>query len=337
MSGRRAFVTVAAAACAVVPLFVQAQRTAKLPRVALVNPSTPLADMFGEKPADVLTQGFLQRLRELGYVEGRNVIIERRSGEGRAERLPQLMKGLVDVRVDVIVTLGVGATAARRATSTIPIVAYADDPVGGGLTASLSRPTQNVTGVTLTSGLAFIGKRLQLLKQVAPKSRRVAVIDYKHVDAQATPGTHDRRLAAEAAARDLDVTLIPAGINTADDFEQVFAVIETERADALMDIGTPVTWTHRRRLIDFAVERQLPAIYGYRTCVEEGGLMSYGQADAVAPRLAELVDKLLRGARPADLPFEQPTKYELVINLQTARSLGLIIPESLLLVAELVK
>lgn len=336
MTGRRTFVTVIGA-CAAAPLFAGAQPAAKIPRVALVNPSVSLADMYGETPGDVLTQGFVQRLRELGHVEGRNISIERRSAEGRFERLPQLMKELVDLPVDVIVTLGNGATEARRATSTIPIVAYIDDPVGGGLTASLGRPTQNVTGVTLTSGLAFIGKRLQLLKQAAARSRRVAVIDYKYVDAHATPGPHERRRAADVAARELGLTLFFAGSNTADDFEQAFAAIDRERADALMDMGTPVTWANRRRLIDFAAQRRLPDIYGYRTCVEEGGLMSYGQVDAAAPRLAELVDKILRGARPADLPFEQPTKYELVINLKTATLLGLTIPEPLLLTAEVVK
>jgi putative ABC transport system substrate-binding protein len=334
--GRRDFVA-ALGACALAPLFAGAQPAAKIPRIALVNPTVPLADMVGETPADVFTEKFVQRLRELGYVEGRSIAIERRSAEGNVERLGRVMRELVDLRVDAIVTIGNGAMEARRATSTIPIVAYVDDPLRGALTTSLSRPTQNVTGVTLTSDLAFIGKRLQLLKQAAVRSRRVAVIDYVYVDADRTPGTHDRRLAAEAAARELGLTLVFAGINSADDLEQAFAVIDAQHADAMMDIGTPVTWANRRRLIDFAAQRRLPAIYGERTCVEEGGLMSYGRVDAAAPRLAELVDKLLRGATPADLPFEQPTKYELVINLNTAALLGLTISKSLLLAADVLK
>jgi putative ABC transport system substrate-binding protein len=293
--------------------------------------------MYGPRAADEFTQGFVQRLRELGYVEGRNISIERRSAEGQHQRLPVLMKQLVDLRVDVIVTLGTGALEARRATSTIPIVAYLDDPIGAGLTANLSRPTQNVTGVTVTSGLALIGKRLQLLKQAAPRSRRVAVIDFKYVDANVTPGTHERRLAAETAARDLGLLLIDAGVNSADDFEQAFAAISRERADAMMDMVTTVTWAHRDRLIAFAAQRRLPAIYGSRRAVEEGGLMSYATGSGAAERLAEYVDRILRGARPADLPFEQPTKFELVINSKTAALLGLTIPDSLLLVAEVVK
>ena len=337
MTRRRTFVALIGAwAAASLPVAAQ-QPVGRTSRIALVNPSVPLADMQGEAPADALTQGLVQRLRELGYAEGRNLIIERRSAEGRFERLPRLMKELVDLPVDVIVTLGNGATEARRATATIPIVAYIDDPIGGGLTASLSRPTLNVTGVTLTSGAGFIGKRLQLLHQAAPKVRRVAVVDYRYVDARTTSGPHDRRLEAEAAARELGLNLIFAGANTTADFEQAFAAIDREGADALMDVGTPVTWAHRRLLIDFAARRRIPDIYGYRTHVEEGGLMSYGQADAVAPRLAELVDKILRGAKPADLPFEQPTKYQLVINLKTAAALGLTIPPSVLLTAELVK
>ena len=273
MTVRRDFVAFIAA-CAAASPFAGAQPSAKPPRIALVQPDVPLADMQGPRPVDELTRALVERLRQLGHVEGRSISIERRSAEGQPQRLPGLMKELADLRVDVIVTLGQAAIEARRATSTIPIVAYLDDPIGGGLTASLSRPTQNVTGVTLSSGLALIGKSLQLLKQAAPRSRRVAVIDFKYVDANLTPGTHARRLAAEAAARDLGLTLIAAGVTVADDFEQAFALIDREHVDALIDIGTPITYVHRRRIIDFAARRRLPAIYGGRTCVEEGGLMN---------------------------------------------------------------
>jgi putative ABC transport system substrate-binding protein len=293
--------------------------------------------MHGLKPADGLTQDFVQRLRQLGYVEDRSISIERRSAEGKPERLPRIMRDLVDLRVDVIVALGQAVIEAHRATSTTPIVAYLDDPVAVGLTDSLSRPNQNVTGVTFISGLELLGKSLQLLKQAAPASRRVAVIDFKYVDAKVTPNVHRRRLAVEAAARDLGLTLITAGVNSADDLEQAFAVIDRERVDAMMDITSPLTYVQRHRIIDFAARRRLPAIYVCRTCVEEGGLMSYGSGSDAAERLAEYVDKILRGAKPADLPFEQPSKYELVINLKTAALLGLTIPESLLLVAEVVK
>jgi putative ABC transport system substrate-binding protein len=180
-------------------------------------------------------------------------------------------------------------------------------------------------------------ERVKLLKQAAPASRRVAVIDFRDVDANATPFTHQRRVAAEAAARDLGLTLIEVGVNSADDLDPALEVIDRERVDAMMDITSTVTYVHRRRIIDFAAQRRLPAIYVCRPCVEEGGLMSYGSASGEAERLAEYVDKLLRWAKPADLPFEQPSKYELLINSTTAAQLGLTIPQSLLLVAEVVK
>jgi putative ABC transport system substrate-binding protein len=293
--------------------------------------------MHGPTPADELTRGFVERLGQLGYVEGRNISIERRSAEGQRQRLAEVIKELVHLRVDVIVALGEAALEARRATSDIPIVAYISGPVEAGLTTSLSRPTRNVTGVTIGSDLSTIGKRLQLLKQAAPRAQRVAVIDFKYVDAKATPGTHERRLAAEAAARGLNLTLVPVGLDNAEDLDQALAVIDRERADAMMDMGTPPAYVHRRRIIDFAAQRRLPAIYACRTCVEEGGLMSYGGDSNGPERLAEYADKILRGAKPADLPFEEPTKYELVINLKTASLLGLRIPESLLIMAEVIK
>jgi putative ABC transport system substrate-binding protein len=325
------------AACAAAPLFAGAQPAAKIPRIALVAPNIPLADMQGPHPADAFTQEFIQRLRQLGYAEGQSIAIERRSAEGQPERLLALMKDLVDLRVDVIVTMGSAVRAARRATGAIPIVGYIDDPVAAGVTGSLARPDQNVTGVTFTSGLAFLGKTLQLLKQAAPRSRRIAVFDFKYVDAKVTPFTHQRRVAVEAAARELDVTLIHVGVSSGDDLEQAFATIEREGADAMMDISSTVTYLHRHRLIDFAARRRLPAIYVCPPCVQEGGLMSYASGTNAAERLAEYVDKILRGAKPADLPFEEPSKYELLVNLKTAAQLGLTIPQSLLLVAEVVR
>jgi len=325
------------AAWAGAPLFAAAQPAAKVPRVAIVQLAAPLADMQGAKPADELTAGFVERLRELGYAEGRTILIERRSAEGQLQRLPALMKELVDLRVDVIVTGGPGAQAARGATSTIPIVAAVGDPISAGLTASLGRPTRNVTGLAATSMLALIGKSLQLLKQAAPSSQRVAMLDSKYVDANATPGAHERRLAAEAGARDVGLTIVPAGIDNADDLERALAVFDRERVDALMVIDTPITYLQRRRIIDFAAQRRLPSMFECSKCVEEGGLMSYGDSGPSAPRLAEYVDRILKGAKPADLPFEEPTKFELVINLKTAASLGLTIPKSLLVVAEVVK
>lgn len=292
--------------------------------------------MVGPDPVDGNVRAFVHRLRELGYVEGRNISIERRSGEGQLERLPVLIKELVELPVDVLVTVGNAAHDAQLATSTIPIVAWIDDPVAAGMTSSLGQPTRNVTGVSGTASLAIFGKRLQLLKEIAPKSSRVAAIDFKYVDSIVTPGTHHRRLAAQAAARDLGVTLVAVGVDNPEDFEQAFAVIEREHADAIVDMGTPNNFAHRRRIIDFAARRRLPAIYARREFPDAGGLMSYAPRDLPGGRMAVYVDRILKGAKPSDLPFEQPTIFALVINLKTAARLGLAIPQSLLLAAEVV-
>jgi ABC-type uncharacterized transport system substrate-binding protein len=336
MTGHREFIGLVAACVVTAPLDARAQPAAKLPRVALVFPSVPLVDMVGPDPVDRNAREFVHRLRELGHVEGRNISIERRSAEGQLERLPVLMKELVELRVDVIVTVGNGAHDAQLATSTIPIVVWIDDPVAVGLTSNLGRPTRNVTGVSGTTSPAIHGKRLQLLKEAAPKSLRVAAIDFKYVDSIVTPGTHLRRLAAEAAARDLGVKLIAVGVDNPEDFEQAFAAIVRERADALIDMGTPNNFAHRRRIIDFAARQRLPAIYARREFPEAGGLMSYAPSELPGGRMAVYVDSILKGAKPSDLPFEQPTKFELVINLKTAARLGLAIPQSLLLAAEVV-
>lgn len=338
MTGRRKFLGLVAACAVTVSAsrFARAQPAAKTPRVAFVHPSVPLAEMVGTNPVDSNVRAFVHRLHELGHVEGRSLSIERRSAEGQLERLPVLMKELVELRVDVIVAVGNAVNEAQLATSTIPIVAWIDDPVAAGLTSSLSRPTRNVTGVSGTASPAIYGKRLQLLKEAAPRSLRVAAIDFKYVDSVVTLGTHLRRFAAEAAARDLGVTLIAVGVDNPEDFEQAFAIIVRERADAIVDMGTPNNFAHRRRIIDFAAQRQLPAIYARREFPEAGGLMSYAPRDLPGGRMAVYVDRILKGAKPSDLPFEQPTNFELVINLKTAASLGLAIPQSLLLTAEVV-
>lgn len=292
--------------------------------------------MAGPDPADSNVRAFLHRLGELGHVEGRNISIERRSAGGQLERLPALMAELVELRVDVIVAVGNAAHDAQLATSKIPIVAWIDDPVVAGLTSDLARPTRNITGVSGTASPAIYGKRLQLLKEAAPQTRRVAAIDFKYVDSVVTPGTHLRRLAAEAAARDLGLTLVAVGVDAPDEFEQAFAIIEKERADAIIDMGTPNNFVHRRRIIDFAAQRRLPAIYARRESPEAGGLMSYAPRELPGSRMAVYVDKILKGAKPSDLPFEQPTNFELVINLKTARLLGLAIPQSLLMAADVI-
>jgi putative ABC transport system substrate-binding protein len=291
--------------------------------------------MVGPNPADRLLSAFVNRLRELGYVEGRNISIERRSAEGRQERLPVLMRELVELRVDVIVTVGNAAQDAQRATSTIPIVVLIDDPIAAGLTSNLARPSENVTGVSIAGDPRIHAKRLQLLKEAAPKSQRIAAIDFQYVDSVATPGTHSRRLAAEAGARDLGLTMIPIGVENGEDFEQAFSVIDRERADAIIEMGTPNNFYHRHLIISFAARRRLPAIYTDRMYPEAGGLMSYGYRSG-GGAMAMYVDRILKGSKPSDLPFEQLNNYELVINMKTAGLLGLAIPQSLLLAADVV-
>jgi putative ABC transport system substrate-binding protein len=292
--------------------------------------------MVGANPVDSNVRAFVHRLHELGHAEGPNLSIERRSAEGQLERLPILMRELVELPVDVIVAVGNAANDAQLATSTIPIVAWIDDPVATRLTSSLARPTGNVTGLSGTVSPAIYGKRLQLLKEAAPGTRRVAAIDFKYVDSVITPGTHLRRLAAATAARDLGVTLIAVGVDNPKDFEEAFANIVRERADAFIDMGTPNNFAHRHRLIEFAARRRLPAIYARREFPEAAGLMSYAPRDLPGDRLAVYVDRILKGTKPSDLPFEQPTNFALVINLRTAKTLGLSIPQSLLLTAEVV-
>jgi len=310
-----------------------AQPAAKRARIALVFEDTAPAARAKPDPANPYARAFALRLEELGWVEGSNLVIERRSFGDRPERLPALMQELVAMRVEAIVTIGEGAIAASLATATIPIIAMIDSPERAGLTRSLARPTRNVTGLTGDAGPGMYGKRLQLLNEAAPAATRIAVIDYKYIDAQATPGTHARRLELEDAARALGVTLVHVGVDRVEDIEPALLSIVAQRAEGLLDTGTP--FEEAQRVIAFAARQRLPAIYVAREDVERGGLMAYGtNIGRLSRRMAELTDRVLRGAKPADLPFEQPTSFELVINARTARTLGLTLPAKLLLRAD---
>jgi putative ABC transport system substrate-binding protein len=312
----------------------EAQAT-RLPRVALVFVDTTLADMAGPDPASPYARAFVHALRDLGYVEGRDIVIERRSTEGRPERLASVMHEVVALKVDVIVTTGRGSSAAAQATMSIPILALTDDPVLLGLVESLARPGRNLTGVASTAGPEIVGKRLELLKETLPSLSRVAVIDFKYIDSASTPGTHIRRLAIAAAARALGVDAAFVGVDTAQDFEPAFAAIVAGRAQAILVGDTSVNQIHQARIIDFAERQRLPAIADEREFTAAGGLMSYGTAAfAVWARVAQYVDRILKGAKPSDLPYQQPMQYELLINLKTARTLGLTIPRSILLRAD---
>jgi len=317
---RRAFVTGLGAVLAM-PLAAEAQQAGKVGRVGYLLGAT-------REQTSHLVKAFEDGLRDLGYVPGRNVVIEYRFADGKVERLPQLAQDLVRLKVDVIVTgSNQHVIAAKQATTTIPIVmVYVRDPVGAGLVASLSRPGGNVTGLSQDVGAEIPGKRLALLKEFVPKLSRVAVLaNPDFLPALAT------LKAMEAPARTLGMTVVRFDARGPGDLEGVFAAVTRARSDALVVTGGPVQFNMRTQIAQLALRHRLPSISGIIEDVEAGGLMSYGASLSDQwRRAATYVDKILKGAKPGDLPVEQPTKFELVINLKTAKALGLTIPPSLL-------
>jgi putative ABC transport system substrate-binding protein len=272
-------------------------------------------------------EAFRQGLRELGYVEGRNIAIESRWTEGKDDRLPALAADLVRSKVDVIVAeTGAATRAAQQATRTIPIVmSLVNDPVGSGLVASLARPGGNVTGLTIMSP-DLVGKQLELLKEVVPKVSRVALL--RHPD---NPASAAQLREAEAAAQALGVRLQTLEARSPQEIDGAFAAMTRERAGALLVIPDTLFWNQRRQIVDLAVKRRLPSIRIGEAYAEAGGLMSYGPSYRdLERRAATFVDKILKGANPADLPVAQPRTFELLINLKTAKAIGLTIPQPLL-------
>ena len=315
---RRVFITLLGGAAAAWPLAARAQQAGKLPTIGFLGTSTP-ADLSQR------TAAFVQRLRELGWIEGRTIAIEYRWAEGRDGRVAEIAAELVRLKVAVIVTVGSAVPAAKQATSTIPIVfAISGDPVGMGLVASLAQPGGNVTGLSSqTTDLA--GKRVELLREVAPGLRRLAIIANLGYPASVL----DMR-EAEAASRMLGLEAVASGIQRAEDIAPGLEAIKG-RADALYVCGDPLVVANRVRINILALGARLPTIYSSREYVEAGGLMSYGPNIAdLFRRAAEYVDKILRGAKPGDIPVEQPTKFELIIHQTTAKVLGLTIPPTLL-------
>ena len=289
--------------------------------------STPTADSVRQG-----VDAFRRQLRELGWIEGQNLVIEFRWADGNVERLPGLAADLVRQKVDLIVApAGSAALAAKKATSTIPIVMiFASDPVETGLVTSLSRPGGNITGTTFTSGPEIYGKQLQLLKSAVPNASRIAVL-WNPADASfAIQGKE-----VEAAARTLKIRLQTVEERGPEDFETAFAAMARDRADALLVSGSSTYLAHRATLAEHAVKGRLPTMCNFREMVAAGVLMAYAvnMADFVV-RAALYVDKILNGAKPAELAIEQPTRFELVINLRTAKAIGLAIPQSLLLRAD---
>jgi putative ABC transport system substrate-binding protein len=299
---------------------VHAQQPARIPRIGILI--SPSASAYSAR-----VEAFRQRLRELGYVEGKNLVIEYRYADGKLDRLPDLAAELVGLKVDIIVTIGPGPTlAAKKASGTIPIVfAGASDPVGTGIVSSLARPGGNITGLSLMAP-DLDGKRLELLKEAVPKVARVAFLWRSGGPRGNLPLTD-----MEAAAKALGLKLLSLEVRSLDDFEGAFARAKKERAQALITTTGALINTQQRRVLDFAAKNRLPAIYHYSEFVEAGGLMSYGPNNAdVFRRAADFVDKILKGAKPADLPVQQATKFEFVVNMNAAKQIGLTIPPNVL-------
>jgi len=309
------------------PFPAWAQQPKKVPRIGYLSPTDPPTD-------SARAEGFRLALRERGHIEGQNIAVEYRYAEGKRDRHPELAAELVRLKVDIIVAAGAEPVvrAAMNATKTIPIVMMGGgtDPVEAGLIESLARPGGNVTGITLLSG-ELGGKRLELLKEAVPKLARVAVF-YN----PATPGAaRDVKEVLPVAARALRLTIQPWEVRRTDDFDRVFAGMKKQRPDGLYVLGSPLMTANHKRIVGFALKSRLPSMYSTKEAVEAGGLMSYGAdlADSYR-RVAYFVDRILKGTKPADLPVEQPMRFEFVINLQTANKIGLTIPQWTLMKAD---
>jgi putative tryptophan/tyrosine transport system substrate-binding protein len=320
---RRDFITLLGGTAAAWPLSTRAQQSAKPPIIGYLSPGSA-------SNQSQWTAAFVRRLHELGWIEGSTVEIEYRWAEGHAERLSEYAAELVRLKVNIIVTSSTPPTiAARRATSVIPIVfAPSGDPVGSGLVASLARPGGNVTGLSIqTPDIA--GKRVELLRDVVPNLRRLAILANEN-----NPVIMREAEEVQAAAHALGVEVAPLNVRQAGDIAPAFAAL-AGRADALYVTADPLFNINKLAITALALKARLPDMYGLREEVVGGGLLSYGVSfPDLFRRAADLVDKILRGAKPADIPVEQPTKFDLVINLKTAKALGLTVPHNLLVLAD---
>jgi putative ABC transport system substrate-binding protein len=309
----------------VAPLAAEAQPAGKVARIGYL-----VTGSLESSETRVILEAFRQGLRERGYVEGQNIVIEYRAADGKIERLPSLATELVRLKVDLIVAGNTpGVRAAQQATTSIPIVAGAmGDPVGDGLVASLARPGGNITGLTFL-GPELVPKHLGLLKEALPKITRVAALWHPGAFGERTNQVMLKE--TEAAARTLGVQLQLVGVRGPDELDRAFSTMTRERAEALVVFPSAMLFNERRRIVALAAKHRLPSMFNNRESVELGGLISYGTSlTDLIRRSATYVDKILKGAKPTDLPVEQPTKFDLVINLKTAKALGLTIPPSLL-------
>jgi putative ABC transport system substrate-binding protein len=308
-------------------LATDAQQAGKVPRIGVVVPAEPAS------PEEPNIAAFRQGLRDLGYTDGQSIAVEYRYAHGQAERYRDLASELVRLQVDVMVVgSGPAAQAAKQATATIPIVITgAGDPVGQGLVASLARPGGNVTGLSLALAEGFTGKWVELLREADAKLSNVGYLYHDPVNPAIARYIDDMHVATQA----LGLRFQPLQVRELDQLDSMFAALSQTPGSALIVGGEPIFFPHRSRIPELAAKYRLPSIYGFRVFVDAGGLMSYGVSlPALWRRAAVFVDKILKGAKPADLPVEQPTKFEFVINLKTAKALGLTMPPSLLFQAD---
>ena len=320
---RREFVTLLVSAAVMLPCTAHAQKpAAKMWRLGILQPGAP---------PEPLVDSLRERLKELGYSEGHNIAYEYRWAEGKPHRLTELANELVDLKVDVITTFSTpAAIAAQKATQTIPIVfAGVGDPVGSGLVSSLSRPGGNMTGISILA-TELSGKRLELLEEIVPGASPVAMFWN-----DSNPGMVLRAHEAQNAADKLGLNLQSIGVHDLISFDTAFAAIETGRFNALLILVDPFTREHRQRIVDFAAQRRLPAIYESREFVDAGGLISYGPSlPTLERRVADYVSMIFKGSNPGDLPVELPTKFEMVIGIKAAKALGLRLPQSVVMRAD---
>jgi putative tryptophan/tyrosine transport system substrate-binding protein len=310
------------------PLVVQAQPSQTMRRIAIVHASNPIAQM-NEGATHPYFPAFFAELRRLGYVEGHNLTVERRSGEGRVERYPELAREVVGLKPDLIFTSGAQLPSRfKAATSTIPIVALTGDPVALGLAASLARPGGNVTGVSSDTGVEVLQKYIELLKEAVPNASQIAWLQPR------ASWTGVYKEAPQEAAQRVGVKLVPAllgGVIQDDEYRRAFAIMAQERVDALAVAPGPENLVHRRLTVELAAEARLPAMYPFREHAEAGGLMAYAlDLPDLARQAAGSIARILNGEKPGELPFFQPTKFDLILNLKTAKALGLAVPPSLL-------
>jgi putative ABC transport system substrate-binding protein len=320
--GRRQFISALGGAAAAWPLAVRAQQAGRLPTIGFMGTGSQAA-------WTPWTAAFVDRLRELGWIEAHTIAIEYRWAEGRNERFAEIAEEFVRLKVDLIVAAGLGVNAAKQATSSIPIVfALATDPIGRGLVASLARPAGNVTGLSTLSD-DIVGKRLELLREIVPNFRRLAIM--ANVDFPDAVVEVDE---VQAVAKTLSLEVARLEIRRAEDIVSAFEGLKSQ-SDALWVIGDPITFANRTPISKLAIGARLPTSFNFREFVEAEGLMSYGpNVPDLFRRAAEYVDKILRGAKPSELPVEQPTKFDLVVNLKTAKALGLTVPTTLLATAD---